>query len=119
MLMSENPFSGSAGEFWSSVSEVYDLDPAEQSLLLQACRCLVELDRIEAELSSAPIMVAGSTGQPQANPLLGAARAHRKVLESLLRSLALPAPGQSAGVVRHTLQAAAAKSRWDGHGEGR
>src|SRR5215204_910014 len=112
--MAENPFDGSAGELWSSVSEAYDLDPAERSLLLQACRCLVELDRIEGELSSAQLMVTGSTGQPVPNPLLASALAHRKVLESLLRSLALPAPGQSAGVVRHPLQTQAARSRWEG-----
>jgi len=35
VLVAENPFSGSAGELWSSVSDAYELDPAEQSMLLQ------------------------------------------------------------------------------------
>jgi len=119
MLMSENPFTGPAGELWSSVSESYELDPAEQSILLQACRCLVELDRIDDELSSAPLTVPGSMGQPVPNPLLAAVRGHRKTLESLLRSLALPYPGQSAGVVRHPLQQAAARARWAARVEAR
>jgi len=78
VVMAENPFSGSAGELWSEVSADYELDPAERSVLLQACRCLVELDRIEEALQSAPLMVAGSTGQPVPNPLLASARGHRK-----------------------------------------
>jgi hypothetical protein len=109
-----SPYGAAGAALWTSVMDAYKLDPAETAILAQACRTLDELARIDTELVTSPLMVTGSMGQPVPNPLLAEARAHRKVLESLARSLALPINSEQSGTVRHPQQRAAVKSRHRG-----
>jgi hypothetical protein len=85
---------------WVNVTERYTLDPAESALLLQACRCLDNLDRISGDLAEMGVTVSGSTGQPRPNPLLHEQREQVRVFDQLQRSLALPLDGEANGVRR-------------------
>jgi hypothetical protein len=99
--------------FWRSVTAVYELSPAELATLAQAARVVDVLARLDAELADADEMtVTGSTGQPRAHPLLAATADQRRVLDSLLRSLALPMPGEAEGHRRSPAAVAAAQARW-------
>ena len=105
--------SSNGRRLWRETLGRYELDPAEHELLTAACRSVTELERVEKELAGGPLMVKGSTGQPVPHPLLAEARAHRKVIESLLRSLALPTEGEDVGRVRSPSARNAARARWD------
>jgi hypothetical protein len=104
--------SAAGRRLWRDTLATYELDPAEQQLLLAACRSMTELERVEEALSGADLMVTGSTGQPVPNPLLGEARSHRKTVESLFRSMALPVEGETTGRGRSPAARDAARFRW-------
>jgi hypothetical protein len=104
---------GPAGRvLWRDVLAAYELNPGELEALRQACRVSDVLARLDAELAAAPVVVAGSTGQDRAHPLLAAAADQRRVLESLLRSLALPMPDEAEGRRRSPAARGAAQARW-------
>jgi hypothetical protein len=99
---------------WEDVVAVYVLTPAELSVLTECCRTTDELNRLESAVRKLPeLMVAGSTGQPKAHPLLEEVRRHRALLERLCAGLNLPDETQQIGLrgsSRHAQKAAAA--RW-------
>lgn len=103
---------GAAGRrFWRDVTGGFILDAGELALLRQACAVLDRIDQIRDALVDAPLMVAGSTGQLRANPLLSEEREAQRLLDTLVRSLALPVPGEQVGSRRDPQRSLAAKSR--------
>jgi hypothetical protein len=105
-------FAAAGRRFWREVHAQYELSPAETETLRQACRVLDVLTRLDAELHNAELVVAGSVGQLRANPLLAASAEQRRTLEGLLRSMALPMPGEVEGRVRSPAAVEAAQARW-------
>lgn len=111
---------GAAGRrLWRAVTGDYDLTVPETELLRQAAQVMDLIARLEAELAGDDIVVAGSRGQPAVNPLVDRLTAQRRLLESLIRSMALPFPDEHRGSVRTPARVAAAQERWRqerGHG---
>ena len=97
---------------WRAVTGAYELAPAEVELLRQACRVADNLARIDAALADSDVVVEGYSGQPRAHPLLQASADQRRVLDGLLRSMALPMPDEAEGRRRSPAAVAAAQARW-------
>ena len=82
---------GKAGrKLWRDMVKLLDLRPDELAALAQAASTVDELERLQAALCDAPLMVAGSKGQPRPNPLLDEVRRHREVLARLLARIEVP-----------------------------
>ena len=116
-MSAQKPPSGlktSGKRLWSGVANQYVLTPAELSMLGEACHTADELDRLERAVRALPdLIVAGSTGQPKAHPLLAEVRAHRLLLERLTGSLNLPDEDEEQGLrpgQKHAQKAA--QVRW-------
>src|SRR6266699_4859145 len=97
---------------WRSVTGTYELAPAEVELLRQACRVADQLARIDAALIEDGPVVEGYHGQPRPHPLLASSADQRRVLDGLIRSMALPMPGESEGRRRSPAAVANAQARW-------
>lgn len=98
---------------WREILGAYDLSPGELELLRQASRLADLIDRADGELAAeADLTVCGSTGQPRAHPLLDSSAAQRRVLAEMIRSMALPMPGESEGRRRTPAAVEAAQARW-------
>lgn len=83
-------------ELWSSVLDEYELDVHEELLLLQACRCVDQLDRLAAEAAAGDVTVTNFKGDQVAHPAIVESRQQSLTLTRLLASLRLPA-GDEAG----------------------
>ena len=103
-----------AKKVWTEITKDYDLRIDELRVLEDSCREIDLIERLEAELRDAPLMVTGSMGQPVASPLVQELRQHRSVLARLLAGLKLPEEsGEGSG--RAPSARAAAIARWS-HG---
>jgi hypothetical protein len=79
------------------ILDLYALNPAEMLILAKAASMADALERIDAQMADAPLIVDGSTGQPVENPLLRSQRAHAARLAGLLESLSLPRQDEESG----------------------
>ncbi|GAB2624424.1 hypothetical protein GCM10009696_32700 [Kocuria himachalensis] len=78
----------------------YELSPAEEAVLIEACRVMDTLDRLESEAADQPLTETSPQGRV-VNPLLREARMQRQTLDRLVRSLGIPlVEGTSRGTRR-------------------
>ena len=84
-----------------ALSAAFDFDAGEFVILAEACRTADLVDRLAAELTSAPLVVEGSRGQQAVHPVAAELRQQRDLLSRLLGRLALPGAdaGTTAAVV--------------------
>lgn len=92
---------GAAGQqFWRRVLDDYELSPAEEAVLIEACRVMDTLERLETEAADQPLTETSPQGRV-VNPLLREARMQRQTLDRLVRSLGIPlVEGTSRGARR-------------------
>jgi hypothetical protein len=86
------PDTSAGDKLVASVEAVFDMDPSEHTLLVQAGHTLDELHRIEDAIAKMAVVGLGSAKQAMSNPLLVEARQHRLLLQTLLRSLRIEEP---------------------------
>lgn len=102
-----------AAKFWRDTTKNYELSAHEALILEGACRELDIIDRLDAELEGANLIVTGSQGQEIANPLLGEVRMHRAAFATFIRQLDLPEVEDDKPMSPRSRQAqAAANARW-------
>jgi P27 family predicted phage terminase small subunit len=96
---------------WRNLIAEFDFFGAEFDVLELYCADFDTLARIDAELATMGVVVAGSEGQPVVNPLLKERRETVKQIDALAMSLALPVEGEEYGRRRSGAARAAAKTR--------
>ena len=104
-----------ARRFWRDILKEFTLGPAELRILEDAVREIDLIEKMEAELEGADLVVYGSRGQPVANPLAQEIRLHRGVLKQLLGALRLPedeSPDSWDGISASERARRAAMARW-------
>lgn len=104
---------GDAGrKFWRQVTSVYELAPAELTILGRAAVTVDTLAAIDTEISEQGLSVKGSRGQVIPNRMIKVRCELERVLDVQIRSLNLPMPGEDEGRRRSPAAAAAAYTRW-------
>lgn len=82
---------GNSGrKLWKSVTVDYELETHEELLLLAACRCADNLDRLAQEAAGASVTVTNHKGDQVPNPALTEHRQQSLALTRLVASLRLP-----------------------------
>lgn len=105
-----------ARKVWRTITDQFDLNPAELRVLEDACREVDLIDQMEERLSaSTSLIVAGSMGQDVPHPLLQEVRQHRAVLTRLFAAMKLPAADEGDGAAAASASAREmAMRRWHG-----
>lgn len=113
---SKTPSSGPIGPrgevVWDELTAAYVFSPGELELVRQVCHAVDLIAEMDARLAKEDLLVRGSMGQPRPHPLIAAVGQQRRVLETLLRALALPMPDEVEGRRRSPEKVAAAQARW-------
>jgi hypothetical protein len=104
---------------WRELNDAFEYEPSDLPLVEKCCRTLDDVDRIEAELVDAPLMLPGSTGQLRANPLLAEVRAMRALYGQLYDRVTPapvddPATAGGRGWTTSDSARLAARARWSG-----
>lgn len=101
--------------FWRATCDDFDLTDAELVLLTEVCRCLDNLDALDAVVRRDGATTLGSQGQTVVHPALTEARGQRLALHRLIAALALPDDeGQPVPTARSLRAQTAANARWRG-----
>ncbi|MER8008123.1 hypothetical protein [Streptomyces sp. NPDC094149] len=105
-------------ELWRAVLAEHELRTDELRVLEDACREVDLIERMHAELHTAPLVVKGSMGQDVANPLVQELRQHRALVARLLGALKLSDEEQDGRDAQFRTDRArrAALTRWNGVG---
>jgi hypothetical protein len=102
---------GTAGKrLWRETAKVYELRQDELEILRSACREADLIEKMDAELKGASLLVPGSMGQDVINPLLQEVRQHRAAFAALIRALKLP--DEPEGVPQVNGQRTGGQTRW-------
>ncbi len=109
------PGLGDAGNrLWRSVMSSFELNAAEEELLIRACKTSDRLARIDSLIGrTQPVVVNTRTGSVRSSPLYALANETERVLELQLRALALPMSDEDEGRRRSPQQVAAQRKRWN------
>lgn len=102
-------------KFWRSIATKYELRPDELMTLEQACKTIDLIGAMEREQEGQPATAKGSMGQEVIAPRLDLIRHNRTLLNTLIKSLKLPADDagtQQAMQSRSDAARAAARARW-------
>lgn len=105
-----------AAQLWRDIVEDQELRSDELRVLEDACREVDLIERMHAELQTAPLVVKGSMGQDVANPLVQELRQHRALVARLLGALKLRDEGaeERDAQARQDQGRRAALTRWHG-----
>jgi phage terminase small subunit len=95
---------------WRKVTAENSFSAAEFLTLELLCAQLDTLDKLDTEMSTMGVVVAGSEGQPVVNPVLRERRETIKQIDQLMVALALPVDGEAFGTRRSGAARAAAKA---------
>jgi len=108
---------------FKSVIVDFVLSEGEQALLLEACRCLDDIEALQQAVVGVPMTTVGSRGQEVVHPLRAELRSQRLLLAKLIGQLDVPmpneGPGSWDGLSASSRARKAARVRWDNRGGAR
>lgn len=80
---------GEAAKMWEHIMSSYELTQPECRLVVDLCREIDLVNRLEKEWGTADTVVKGSQGQPVGNPIMSELAQHRRVIAGHVKQLRL------------------------------